>query len=93
MGVRMALGADMEDLVTLVLREGLQLAGVGVVLGVIVALVVGRWVKPLLFQVSPRDPVVFVAVAVALLVVATCASLVPAYRAGRVDPMTALRTE
>jgi len=93
MGVRVALGAEVRDLVRLVLREGLLLAAVGVVFGGIAALVVSGWVKPLLFDESPRDPVVFVGVAATLLAVATLASLVPARRASRVDPMKALRTE
>ena len=93
MGVRVALGAETQDLVGLVLREGLALAAAGVGLGAIAALVVSQWVKPLLFEESARDPVVFVGVAVILIVVAALASLVPARRAGRVDPMRALRTE
>jgi ABC-type antimicrobial peptide transport system permease subunit len=93
MGIRVALGAGMEDLVRLVLTEGMKLAGVGIVLGTIIALVVGRWVKPLLFNVSPRDPLVFAGVAVVLVAVAALASLIPARRAGRVDPMLALRSE
>ena len=93
MGVRVALGAEVRDLVRLVLREGLLLAAVGVALGAGVALVVSRWVKPLLFDESPRDPLVFGAVAAALIAVALVASLLPARRASRVDPMKALRTE
>ena len=93
LGVRVALGAQVPDLVRLVLVEGMRLALVGVLLGAGIALIVGRWVKPLLFAVSPRDPVVFVAVAVVLLAIAALASFIPARRAGRVDPMRALRTE
>ncbi|HET7249888.1 MAG TPA: FtsX-like permease family protein, partial [Gemmatimonadales bacterium] len=93
MGVRVALGAGVRDLMRLVLTEGAALAGAGVVLGTVIALVVGRWVAPLLFQESPRDPAVFVFVAVTLLAVALVASLAPARRAGRVDPMQALRSE
>ena len=93
MGVRVALGAEVRDLVRLVLREGLLLAAIGVGLGAGVAVVVSRWVKPLLFDESPRDPAVFLAVAATLLLVALVASLLPARRASRVDPMQALRTE
>ena len=70
-----------------------MLAGAGVGLGTGIALVVSRWVAPLLFAESPRDPAVFLTVAVTLLAVALLASFVPARRAGRVDPMRALRPE
>jgi putative ABC transport system permease protein len=93
MGVRVALGAEGRDLVRLVLRDGMGLAIIGVILGGAIAFVVSRWVKPLLFQVSPRDPVVFTVVAAVLLGAAALASLIPARRAGRVDPMQALRAE
>ncbi len=93
MGVRIALGAEVRDLVGLVLSEGMRLALAGVGLGAGIALVVSGWVKPLLFEESPRDPVVFVGVAATLLAVAALASLLPARRAARVDPMRALRTE
>jgi ABC-type antimicrobial peptide transport system permease subunit len=93
LGVRVALGAEVGDLVRLVLRQGMGLALVGVVLGGAIAFVVGRWVKPLLFDVSPHDPLVFAGVAAVLLGVAALASLIPARRAGRVDPILALRAE
>jgi predicted permease len=93
MGVRIALGAQMQDLVGLVLSEGMRLAAVGVGLGAGIALVVSGWVRPLLFEESPRDPVVFAGVAAMLLAVAALASWLPARRAARVDPMRALRTE
>ncbi len=93
LGVRVALGAQMRDLMRLVLVEGLRVTLVGVGLGGAIALIVGPWVKPLLFEESPRDPAVFAVVAVALLGVAALASLIPARRAGRVDPMQALREE
>jgi putative ABC transport system permease protein len=93
LGVRVALGAQLGDVARLVLTDGLRLAAIGVALGGAIALVVGRWVRPLLFQESPRDPAVFAAVAAVLLIVAALASFVPARRAGRVDPMLALRAE
>lgn len=93
LGVRVALGAQVQDLVRLVLRQGIVVSAVGVVLGAGVALAAGRWVEPLLFNESARDPVVYAAVAGVLLIVAAAASFVPARRAGRVDPMLALRSE
>ncbi len=93
MGVRVALGAQMRDLMGLVLRQGIGVSATGIVLGAAIALAAGRWVQPLLFNESPRDPVVYVFVALTLLVVALLASLIPARRAARVDPMQALRSE
>jgi len=93
LGVRTALGAQVGDLVRLVLREGLLLAAVGVGLGTVIAVIVSRWVEPLLFEESPRDPAVYLGVMAVLLGVAFVASLLPARRAARVDPMRALRTE
>jgi putative ABC transport system permease protein len=93
LGVRRALGAQAADVVRLVVTDGLKLAGVGVLLGVGAALYASKWVKPLLFNVSPKDPWVFVAVAVTLVGVALAASWIPAVRASRVDANVALRSE
>jgi predicted permease len=93
LGVRSALGAQLGDLVRLVLTDGMRLALVGVVLGSVIAFIVGRWAQPLLFEQSARDPAVFAGVAAVLLAVAAVASWIPARRAGRVDPMRALRSE
>jgi predicted permease len=93
LGVRVAFGAQVGDVMRLVLSEGLRLAVAGVVIGAAIALLAGRWVKPLLFNVKPTDPLVFGLVIATLLVVATFASLVPAMRAARVDPNVALRSE
>ncbi|HEY6059759.1 MAG TPA: FtsX-like permease family protein, partial [Gemmatimonadales bacterium] len=93
LGVRSALGAQLGDLVRLVLTDGMRLALVGVVLGSIIAFIVGRWAQPLLFEQTARDPAVFAGVAVLLLAVAALACFIPARRAGRVDPMRALRSE
>jgi ABC-type antimicrobial peptide transport system permease subunit len=93
LGVRRALGAQAGDVVRLVVGEGIRVAGVGVAAGVVLALVCGRWIAPLLFQVSPRDPAVFVAVTAVLLVIAALASWIPATRASRVDANTALRAD
>jgi ABC-type antimicrobial peptide transport system permease subunit len=93
MGVRVALGAQVGDIRRLVLTQGLRVAAVGVAGGTIIALTTGRFVAPMLFQTSPRDPVVFGVVIALLLAVATLASLVPARRAVRADPLVALRSE
>jgi ABC-type lipoprotein release transport system permease subunit len=65
----------------------------GAIIGMGLSLAGGRWLGPLLFQVSPRDPLVFGAVTVVLLGVALAASALPAMRASRVDPVTALRVD
>jgi predicted permease len=91
LGVRAALGAGVGDLVRLVVRDGLNVALIGIVLGIVMALVGSRWVGPLLFQEPPRDPVVFGLVAAALFGVSVLASVIPARRAAQVDPMIALR--
>jgi putative ABC transport system permease protein len=93
LGVRVAFGAQVTDVIRLVLIEGLRLAVAGVVIGGGIALLAGRWVAPLLFKVKPTDPLVFGFVIATLLVVATVASLIPAMRAARVDPNVALRSE
>jgi ABC-type antimicrobial peptide transport system permease subunit len=91
LGVRMALGARGANVRRLVLGEGVRYAAAGIVLGGAIALLAGRWVAPLLFGVSPRDPLVFGSVVAAVLGVAVLASLIPAIRASHVDPATALR--
>jgi predicted permease len=93
MGVRVALGAQSRDVIQLIVREGLQLVVPGVVVGALGAIGGGRWIAPLLFGISPKDPAVFVSVTVSLLVVAVTASWIPAMRASRVDPNEALRAD
>jgi predicted permease len=92
-GVRMALGASLRDVVALVLRQGLGLAFVGCVLGVGAVLGTTRFVGTLLFAVQPADPITLATVAGLLAVVAALACWLPARRAGRVDPIVALRAE
>ncbi len=92
-GVRMALGAVGGDLLRLVLRNGVRLALAGMVLGIGLALVVGRLIGGLLYEVSPADPAAFAAVAIVLTLVAVLATLAPAWRAARVQPLSALRDE
>jgi putative ABC transport system permease protein len=92
-GVRLAIGAAPRDVVRLIVREGVALAGVGLGVGCLGALAAGRVLSAMLFGVSAGDPVTFVAAAVMLTAAALCASYVPARRAARVDPMQALRAE
>jgi predicted permease len=93
MGVRVALGAQSGDVISLIVREGLRVVLPGVALGAVIALFAGRWIAPLLFHVSPKDPPVLVAVIVTLIAVAVAASWIPALRAARVDPNEALRAD
>jgi predicted permease len=93
LGVRVALGAQSRDVISLVVREGLGVAVVGVLAGAAVAWFAGRWVAPLLFGVSPKDPGVYTGVVITLLAAAVAASWWPALRASRVDPNTALRAD
>jgi predicted permease len=93
LGVRMALGAQGRQLVRMVVGEGLMLGIAGVVIGAVIALVAAKWIAPLLFDESARDPVVYVSVSTALVAIAAIASWFPAMRASRVDPVRALRAE
>jgi predicted permease len=93
LGVRVALGARGGDVIRLVVGGGLRVAGVGVAFGALVAFWAGKWVQPLLFSVSARDPAIFAGVAAVLILVAMAASWVPALRASRVDPNVALRAD
>jgi putative ABC transport system permease protein len=92
-GVRMALGARRGDVLKLIVGQGLALTGVGIALGWMAALILTRWLKTLLFEVSATDTVTFAAIALLLGVVALLACYLPARRAMRVDPMLALRHE
>ncbi len=92
-GVRIALGANGAMVSRLVLRGVLVVAGVGTVLGVAAALVGSRLLDTLLFEVESRDPLTFVVVPLLLLVTTLLAAMVPARRAGRVDPAESLRSE
>jgi len=92
-GLRMALGAQIADVLKLVLRRAMLLAVVGIVLGVAGAVAVTRYLTSLLFGVQPFDVITFALVALALVLVAFVASLIPARRATKVDPLNALRYE
>ncbi len=91
--IRLALGADASAVLRGVIGEGVRLTAAGVVLGLAGSMLVTRALSRLLFGVAPVDPVTFAGVAVALLLVGLVASYVPARRAMRVDPVTALQTE
>jgi putative ABC transport system permease protein len=92
-GIRLALGARLGDVLRTVVFEGMKPALIGVALGTVGALGLGRVLSSMIYGVKPTDPVTFIAVAVLLATVALLASMVPAYRATRVDPMVALRYE
>jgi predicted permease len=92
-GVLMALGAQSGDIVRLVLRQGMELAGIGIVAGFLGAAALTRVMASLLFGVSARDAVTFGAVPVLLAAVAFAATVIPALRTTRVDPVVALREE
>ena len=92
-GVRSAVGASRGQITTLILRQGLLKAVIGVALGLIGAALLSRFMATLLFNVRPTDPVVYAAVSCVLLAVALVASYLPAQRASRIDPLVALRDE
>jgi predicted permease len=90
-GIRQALGADSQSILSLVLKQGLRTAGVGLVLGLAASYVLTRYLQTLLFSVQARDLTVFSGVTLLLLAVAVLACYVPARRATRIDPTVALR--
>jgi putative ABC transport system permease protein len=92
-GIRMALGANPRDILQLILKHGLVLVLSGVAIGVAGALALTRFLTTLLFGVTATDTFTFVAVSLIFFVIAMCASLIPARRATKVDPLTALRYE
>jgi predicted permease len=92
-GVRVALGAQLNDIARLVVGTGLKTVAVGTVLGVGLSLAAGRLIASFLYEVSPSDPPTLVLVVVLLLSVGAAAALAPAWRASRADPVSALRSE
>jgi ABC-type antimicrobial peptide transport system permease subunit len=92
-GVRIAVGATAGSVVRLVLCDGARIALTGIVMGLALAFIGGPFIADLLFDVSPRDPAVLASVGVGVLLAAMLASLLPARRAARVDPVAALRVE
>jgi ABC-type antimicrobial peptide transport system permease subunit len=93
MGIRMALGAQVSDVLKLVLKQGMMLAVIGEAIGLVGALMLTRLMRGLLFGVTPNDATTFVAVIGMLSVVALLACYLPARRATKVDPLVALRYE
>ena len=93
LGLRIAFGASRSDILRLVLRRALILAGMGIVAGAVASIFATRFITDTLFQVEPLDPSVFLVVAVVLAVVSMIAALAPALRAASVDPMRTLREQ
>jgi len=92
-GIRIALGAGRNDVLKMIIRQGLSPAMVGIVIGVAGASGMAHFLSSMLFGVKPTDPLTFIAVAVLLAAVAVLACYIPARRATKVDPMVALRHE
>jgi ABC-type antimicrobial peptide transport system permease subunit len=92
-GVRMALGASRESVLTMVLRQGLLLVAIGLVIGVAGATAAGRVLSTYLYQTAPTDPMILATVATTFLMAGAVACLIPARRATTVDPLIALRSE
>ena len=92
-GLRMALGASSVAVLKLVLQQGLRLTFIGLAVGTVTALVIGRFLASLLYAVKPADPSTFVAVSLVLTAVALFACAIPVRRATRIDPISALRCE
>jgi predicted permease len=93
LGIRLALGARRGNILWLVLRQGLRLAGIGIAIGLAGALALTRLLSGLLFGIDPTDPATLIAISLLLIAVASVATWLPARRAARVDPMEALRYE
>ena len=92
-GLRMALGAARSDVLSMVVREGVVMAALGIAAGLTAAALATRLMAELLVGITPRDPIAFGAAALLLFVLAVCASYLPARRATRVELMVALRAE
>ncbi len=92
-GIRLAVGASRAQVLRMVLRKGLVLSLGGITVGLVAAAAATRLMDSLLHGVAPGDPATFAAVAIGLSLVALLANLVPAWRATRVDPVVALKTE
>jgi ABC-type antimicrobial peptide transport system permease subunit len=93
LGIRLALGAQRADVLWLVARETAPMVASGLIVGLGAALVLTRFVRTILYEISPNDPATFAVVAITLATVAVAGALVPARRASRVDPVIAIRSE
>ena len=92
-GVRLAMGAQREDVLRMILRRAVMLTGAGVGIGLVLAFALAHGVANLMYQVSPNDPVVFGSITATITAIALLSSWLPARRAARIDPMVALRDE
>ena len=92
-GIRLAIGANRSQVLVMVLRQGMTLAVAGIVVGMVAAFALTRLMQSLLYQITATDPVTYVVVPIALLVVTLVASYLPAFRATRVSPTMALRVQ
>jgi ABC-type antimicrobial peptide transport system permease subunit len=90
-GIRQAVGAGRADILRLVLGQGLRLSGAGIAIGLAASLALTRLMANMLYHVSATDPATFAVIAAIFLLVALAATLIPAWRAARVDPLEALR--
>ena len=92
-GIRIALGARRADVLQMTVKQALKLVGVGMMIGLAAAFLLTRVIASLLFGISATDPITFIGISAVLLAVAILASYVPALRATKVDPITALRAQ
>jgi hypothetical protein len=92
-GVRMALGADPVSIQALILRDSTMVVSLGILVGLIVAVIASHWVRTLLYGLAPNDTATFLSSAALLVLIALLAAFIPAYRAAKADPMIALRHE
>jgi ABC-type antimicrobial peptide transport system permease subunit len=93
MGVRIALGARSRSIISMIVRQGVVMAAIGVTVGIVLALLAGGRLQGLLFETSPRDVTIIGGAAMVLMTAAAAASFWPALRAGRVDPIRALKSD
>jgi putative ABC transport system permease protein len=92
-GIRMALGADRNGVLRMIMSEGLLLVGVGIAIGIIAGIVLARVLQSLLFGMQPSDPAMYATASVAIALVAAAACYIPARRATKIEPSIALRYE